>query len=116
MRTIIAGGRKCTDPKVLHAALEKCGWAPTVVLCGMAKGADFLGHLWATRQNIPIEEYPAQWNGVRGFDIGAGIKRNKLMAEKADALIALWDGRSSGTGNMITTARKLGLKVYVELY
>ena len=113
MRTIIAGGRKCTDLKVLHAALEKCGWTPTVVLCGMAKGADFLGHLWAARQGISIEEFPANWEAYGKI---AGMIRNRQMAENAEALIALWDGYSKGTSSMITIARKLGLKVHVELY
>ena len=35
------------------------------------------------------------------------------MAEYADRLIAFWDGRSSGTKDMIKIARLLGL--YVEV-
>ena len=35
------------------------------------------------------------------------------MAENADALIAIWDGQSRGTKNMIHMAEKAGLKVYV---
>ena len=35
------------------------------------------------------------------------------MAEYADALVALWDGRSRGTKNMIDEAMKRELKVFV---
>jgi hypothetical protein len=38
------------------------------------------------------------------------------MASMADALIAVWDGKSRGTKNMIETAEKMGLRVYVHRY
>jgi hypothetical protein len=37
------------------------------------------------------------------------------MSEYAEALIAVWDGRSKGTRNIITLARRKGLKVFVYL-
>jgi hypothetical protein len=36
------------------------------------------------------------------------------MAEYADALIAIWDGESRGTKNMIEEATKRNLSVYVK--
>jgi hypothetical protein len=36
------------------------------------------------------------------------------MAEYADALIAIWDGESRGTKNMIEEATKRGLRVHVK--
>jgi hypothetical protein len=38
------------------------------------------------------------------------------MAEYADALIAFWDGESTGTANMIEEAEKRNLKVIVKKY
>jgi hypothetical protein len=35
------------------------------------------------------------------------------MAENADALVAIWDGKSRGTANMIQEAEKRGLRVFV---
>jgi hypothetical protein len=43
----------------------------------------------------------------------AGPIRNRAMAEYAGALIAIWDGSSRGTLNMIETAKKLELKVFI---
>jgi hypothetical protein len=34
------------------------------------------------------------------------------MVEYADALIALWDGQSRGTRNMIEEAQRRGLQVF----
>jgi len=112
MRTIIAGGRTVTDPKLLQEALSQCGWTPTLVLCGLAKGADTLGEEYALDNDIPVEYYPANWNK---FGRTAGFIRNIQMADNAVALIALWDGVSKGTAHMITAARKRKLKVYVHL-
>jgi len=46
----------------------------------------------------------------------AGPIRNKQMAEYADALVAVWDGKSRGTKNMIDTAISMGLDVKVLNY
>lgn len=114
MRTIIAGSRDCTDPKVLRRALSQCGWAPCAVLSGTARGADTLGEQWAQQFRVPLEYYPADWNTHgRGM---AGKIRNQAMADAADALVALWDGNSGGTADMIRRARAAGLKVFVYKY
>ena len=36
------------------------------------------------------------------------------MADNADALIAVWDGESRGTADMIKKARDRGLRVYIK--
>lgn len=61
---------------------------------------------------MPVERFPADWDR-RGR--AAGRIRNREMAKHADALIAVWDGESRGTANMILEAHRAGLKVYVHL-
>jgi hypothetical protein len=78
----------------------------------MAPGVDRLGLQWAKDCDIPIEEYPAEWDRLKE---AAGTIRNVRMAEKAEALIAIWDGNSPGTKHMITIAKHKKLKVYVHL-
>lgn len=115
MRVIIAGSRGVRDKKWLLKALSAAkleGIRPSVVLSGCAQGADTLGEQWARRNNVPVEEYPAFWH-VHGR--AAGPIRNRQMAMVADALIALWDGSSRGTENMVYEARRRGLKVYVQV-
>jgi hypothetical protein len=115
LKTIIAGTRTITDPYILIKALDNCGWEPTRVLCGMARGADALGEQWAMDCGIPIYSYPAVWRIGESFDRFAGFKRNAQMAKDAEALIALWDGYSKGTAHMIDEARRQKLRVHVEL-
>jgi hypothetical protein len=92
----------------------------------MAPGVDTLGARWARLKNIPVIPFPAEWSNLeqpgavvrknkfgKYYNANAGFFRNQLMAEYSDALIALWDGKSHGTADMINRARARNLKVYV---
>lgn len=116
-RVIIAGCRMFGDYQLMK---EKCDYffqnkKPTAIICGDARGADTLGKRYAKERNIPVELFPAEWNK---YGNRAGYLRNTQMANNADALIAFWDGKSRGTGNMIEIARKKNLPVrivYIQL-
>lgn len=112
MRTIIAGGRDIDDPKVLEAALAACPWTAeiTEVVSGKARGIDTLGERWAEANNIPVAPFPADWN-LNGK--AAGPIRNTAMSNYAEALVAIWDGQSRGTKDMIDKATAKGLCVFV---
>lgn len=112
MRTIIAGSRDCTSKSELIFALAACGWTPTAVISGAARGADRLGEVWAAEANVPCERFPADWDR---YGKSAGYRRNEQMADHAEALIALWDGKSRGTNHMVNTAIRKGLHVYVHM-
>jgi len=111
MKTIIAGGRDVNDYALLLAAIEEANFTITEVVSGGAKGADALGEQYAESMNLTLKIYPADWekNGR-----AAGPIRNRQMAEYGEQLIALWDGKSRGTKNMIETATKKGLTIYVK--
>ncbi len=112
MKTIIAGSRDIDDYDVIKTAVLNSGYVITEVVSGRAKGVDKLGERWATDNNIPVKEFPAHWNT---YGKTAGFRRNNEMAKYADALIAVWDGRSKGTRHMIDTATREGLRVYVQV-
>jgi len=111
MRTIIAGSRTVFDFRQVVIAVRKAPWTITTILSGGASGADELGEKFARRNKIPLETYPADWNR---WGKSAGYRRNAEMADNAEALIALWDGKSKGTANMIDLAKRKHLKVYVH--
>ena len=111
MKVIIAGSRTITFPPYLYDAIKESGLDITEIVCGMARGVDMLGYQWATKHGLKIREFPADWNRLGR---AAGRARNWEMARYAEALIAVWDGRSGGTKHMIETARKQGLKVFVK--
>ncbi len=112
-RTIIAGSRGIRDYGIVANAIDFwLPWTPSVVLSGCAQGVDMLAIRWATDRSVPVERYPADWttHGRR-----AGLVRNVVMAQSAEALLAIWDGVSPGTAHMIRTAKSHGLKVCVHL-
>lgn len=111
MRVIIAGSRDLTNPKLVDHAIAASGFEITCVLSGKARGIDKLGEDWAKANGIPVDSHPADW-AAHGRHL-AGRIRNAKMASLAEALIAIWDGKSPGTANMLSEARKRGLKVFV---
>ena len=110
MRVVIAGCRHIDSSYIVDAAIRGSGLEITKIISGGARGIDTVAKEWATRNKISFEEYKADWDK---YGKRAGPIRNRKMAENADALIAIWDGKSRGTGNMIETAYELGLKVFV---
>jgi len=106
MRTIIAGSRNCMDYGQLLHAISEITWIPTVIVSGTAKGVDRMGEQWAEENGIPVERYPANWSK---YGKSAGYKRNTEMAQRSDALLALWDFESRGTKHMIDLAKKYKL-------
>lgn len=111
MKVIIAGSRNITDPRVVEEAVREAGFPITEVVSGCARGVDTLGEKFAEQYCIPVKKFPAQWSR---YGKGAGPIRNKEMAIYSEALIAIPSPESKGTVNMIATARKLHLKVYVH--
>ena len=111
MKTIIAGSRDITDPSIVEEAILRSKFHITEVVSGACRGVDRMGECWAAVNNLPVTQFPANWK-VNGK--AAGPLRNFAMSKYADALIAVWDGKSRGTKNMIDLARQHGLRVYIH--
>jgi hypothetical protein len=112
MRTIIAGSRSITDYATVERAVRLSGIEITEVISGKARGPDLLGERWAKEHDVPVNSKPANWNK---YGPSAGPIRNREMAEEADALVAVWDGVSKGTKDMIKVAKQKGLKVHIHV-
>lgn len=110
MKTIIAGSRGVSDQETVNKAIESSGFPITEVVSGGCSGPDTLGENYARANNIPIKRFWPDWNK---YGRAAGPIRNSQMASYAEALIAIWDGQSRGTKNMIEEAWNKGLKVFV---
>ena len=117
---IIAGSRNITDYAKVETAVRQYELENEVaeIVSGNARGVDSLGERYALENNIPLRTFPAQWEEYKEAEdknVGqAGPDRNKDMAEVGDVLLAYWDGESSGTKNMIETAKENGLEVVVN--
>lgn len=113
MKVIIAGSRDQHSMPVVFKAIKASGFDITRVICGGAHGVDEIGKTWANWNKIPVEIFYADWNL---YGKAAGPIRNREMAEYADALIAIWDGKSKGTDNMIKEMQKLNKPCFVYIY
>lgn len=113
MKVIIAGSRSLLGIDLVEAAVLASGFIITEVVSGKCpKGIDVSGEDWAFIHGIPVRPFPADWKTHGRYR--AGSIRNHQMGDYAEALIAIWDGRSSGTADMIDYAKRKGLKVYVK--
>lgn len=105
------------------------------VVSGGAKGIDTLGEMWAkwkcsvcyhsrldhdkgicflcgckNSRAIPVKQFIPDW---KFHNKAAGMIRNQEMGIYADGLIAIWDGESGGTRNMIEIMGLLGKPGFV---
>ncbi len=112
MKTIIAGCRGFNDYNLLKEKVDyyRKDHVISEVVSGTARGADYLGEEYANENGIPIKSFPADWDN---YGKAAGPIRNRQMAEYADVLIAVWDGKSKGTNNMIIEMNKLMKPVFL---
>lgn len=109
----VAGGRDFNDYDYLKYYLdiyhEKHGisW----IISGGANGCDKLAERYANdKQIFGYSVYIAQWNlyGDR-----AGPRRNLLIAQTCDVMLAFPTANSKGTWNAIKLAKKLQKPVYI---
>jgi hypothetical protein len=111
LKLIIAGGRHLHGKKVqeiidffLQDVIDKID----CIISGKAKGVDHEGELWAEKHNITVKPFPADWTQ---YGLSAGPKRNTQMAKEGTHLLLIWNGRSSGSANMLENAEFQGLVI-----
>jgi hypothetical protein len=110
MKVVIAGGRDINDAKLVLKGVKDSNFTITEVVSGGAKGIDRIGEKWSLfflKKEAKVFKYESQ------FGRAGGPIRNRKMAQYADALIAVWDGKSRGTSNMIEEMKKLNKPVHV---
>lgn len=110
MKVIIAGSREGFTLEDVYKAWDQSDIPISEVVSGTARGVDRFGEDFAAKEGIAVKQFPADWDK---HGKSAGYRRNSDMADYADALIALWDGKSKGTKHMIDLATKKGILVYI---
>lgn len=130
MKLIIAGGRDIeVTNDFISTVLDEVGWKPVEIVSGAcgrpehevevltnehgryiyADGVDGCGERFAMEGGAErLIRFPAKWS-VLGRS--AGPKRNKEMADYADALLLIWNGMSAGSASMRRFARFAGKPV-----
>lgn len=107
-RVVVAGSRSISDTTMIFAKLDsimrnKLQTHEVTIISGCAKGPDTIGEEWARKSHLKVDLIPADWDRDGR---SAGMIRNKIMCDTADAVIAFHDGKSSGTKNMIDIATR----------
>lgn len=114
---IVAGGREVRFPRsddLVAEAFDELPWRDDVteIIHGGAKGIDAAAGRYFSGWK-PISVVHANWEL---YGKCAGPIRNKTMAAMGNSLLAIWDGKSKGTANMIKCARDAGIPVHVYRY
>lgn len=112
MKVIVAGSREITDYKTVKKAILESDFNITEIVSGGARGVDSLGEYFARQFKLNVKQFIPDWNRVGK---SAGFRRNEDMANYADALIAVWDGKSRGTAHMIECMKLIGKKTFVKI-
>lgn len=111
MKVIIAGTRHMQQSlSAVTDAIRTSGFVITEIVSGCSGDVDWAGDFFACTNGIPVKRFPAEW---KKYGRAAGPIRNQQMANYADALIAVWDGKSRGTADMIERAKRASLKVHI---
>ena len=120
LKIIIAGSRTITDYDQLVYALTGAIQAGILtsadsfeIVSGGAIGVDTLARRYATEFGLKLTEMKPQYKGPN--DRGAPLRRNKDIANYGDVLIAIWNGYSTGTNDIIQYTKSLGKPVYVHI-
>lgn len=114
MIVLVCGGRDYSDYERVCQVLEDVsGWSINgieKIIEGGARGADALARRWATENNIPFVEVPAEWNTHGKI---AGPLRNQRMLDehKPDQAVAFPGGR--GTLDMLTRLFTAGVNTWI---
>lgn len=130
---IIAGSRSITgfDAEVSVSAVmsQITAGGPTrgryEIISGCANGIDQAGIEWAKRYDCDVAKFdpynPEDTMTEHSFNEegkGAFFARNQEMAEYVapdGMLVAIWDGESNGTRDMIDRALDIGINVFVDV-
>jgi hypothetical protein len=127
----VVGSRTFKDDAYAYDVLDKYMnlIGPFIVVTGGAEGADLIGAKWANERKLPVPVvHPAYWDDLsrpdaviktrkngRKYDALAGMRRNTLVVNDADAVIAFMDvdNPTNGTHDTIMKAVEKGIPVHI---
>ncbi len=115
-----------TDIESVREAVKLSGIEITELVSGSSPTIDKLGKKWAEENQIPIRLFVADWHDIshpdaliksvptgKSWDARSGFRRDRLIFEYAEALIAVWDGYGRAIKDTIRRAKKHGLRVFI---
>lgn len=83
------------------------------IVSGGARGADAIGKALAGHLRLKYTEFLPDW---ARYGRSAGFRRNALIINYTDVVLAFWDGTSCGTKHSIDLAKAQNKKVIIHLF
>jgi len=84
----------------------------TEIVSGGARGIDTLAEAYADAMNIPKTIIKPDYER---YGRSAPIRRNEVIVDHADFIVAIWDGVSRGTKFVIDYAKRTGKPIEVHI-
>ncbi|MCL2508190.1 MAG: DNA-protecting protein DprA [Oscillospiraceae bacterium] len=84
----------------------------TEIISGGAKGIDTCAKIYALENNISYTEYLPEY---AKYGKRAALIRNRQIVDRADLVLAFWDGISGGTAYTIKYAKSIGVRISVYI-
>lgn len=98
MKLAICGSRShMVSLIVIDNLIKQHNLNPVEIISGGATGIDESADHYADSKEIVFTEYKANW---KKFGKAAGPFRNEEIADNADMLLLIWNGKSPGSANV----------------
>ncbi len=112
MLVAVVGSRKA-PANAVELICENMPSYATGIVSGGAVGIDTAAKEAANRLGLPIEEFLPDY---AQYGKRAPLVRNERIIERADLVLAFWDGQSHGTRHVIAECLNRGKRViYIPL-
>ena len=100
MRIAVIGSRNLDIPNLQDYLPQET----TLIVSGGARGVDASARAYALSHGIELIEFFPEYDR---YGRSAPLKRNILIIQNADLVLAFWDGKSHGTAHVIHQCEKL---------
>ena len=104
MKVIIAGGSTFDSIDYMNVCLDDMVDEIEVVVSGRGYGADALAEVFAIRNGLDLELFPANW-GKYGANAGYDRWVRVFETQNIDEIILFWNGKSKGTKTLKELAK-----------
>jgi hypothetical protein len=115
MKVLVCGSRSFRDADQIESLIRTFP-KDTIIITGMAPGADIIAYRMALKHGLVPETYPAHWDI---YGRAAGPIRNAQMIKegKPDRVYAFYTDkeRSKGTKNMVAQANAHEIPVFENI-
>lgn len=119
MKVVIAGSRHLNEKLIKPIIMSMLNYIESTIkerfvfieeiVSGGCRGIDAVGEKIAEELAIKLTKFEPNWNK---YGKAAGPLRNKEMANYADILVLIWDGKSKGSLSMKKEMKILNKLIY----